>query len=307
MENQKILKDSSVYPEPNTHHNALRQLSVSVNGYTLLGFSISGLSSYLQVPELDLCFDMGECPISAVPLNHVFLTHAHGDHSRCLMRHKSLRKMIGIEKPAAYYLPASVYAQAKEWIRAEAAFEGVSDQKFLLPEIIPVNAGEWQPLLHRPDLIYKAFPVRHSLPSLGFTIATRKRKLKEEYLGLPSKEIIQLKTDNVDITREVIEPHITYIGDCLGESLIEQESIWASPILVLECTFLDDDEQVMARKKAHTHIDDIVKALEQFGDTMLTQHIVLKHFSMKYSRKHILKTLEKKIPERFLNHIIALI
>jgi ribonuclease Z len=300
-------KDSSLSPEINAHHNALRQISVDGGSFGLSGFSISGLASYIQVPELDICFDMGECPLSAVSLDHVFLTHAHGDHSRCLMRHDSLRKMIGIEKPAFYYVPESIYPVACDWIRAEAIFEGVSPARFALPSIIPVANNIWLPLEYRPDLLFRAFPVRHSLPSIGFTVALHKRKLKDEFLGLHSQDLIRLKAEGTEITREVIEPKITYIGDCIGESLLDQSHIWESDTVVLECTFLDSDEVPMARKKGHTHLFELVHALEVMGDLVKCKRIVLKHFSMKYGRKHILNSIQRAMPERFRDRVIALI
>ena len=110
-------------------HNALKQIHRTVACSTIQGFSISGLATYLQFPELDFCVDMGECPLSAIPLNHVFLTHAHGDHARCLMRHNSLRKMMGVERDSVYYLPEEISEGAKAWIKAEAMFEGVGEQK----------------------------------------------------------------------------------------------------------------------------------------------------------------------------------
>jgi len=303
---QQNSKSNSPSLEVN-HHNALQQVVLEHHGLSIQGFSISGLSSYLQFPELDLCFDMGECPLSALPLNHVFLTHAHGDHSRCLMRHDSLRKMIGIERPAAYYLPENIYANACNWIRAEAAFEGVSENRFTLPNLIPVKSLQWTPFAYRPDLIFRSFPVRHSIPSQGFTVAIQKRKLLDEFVGLPGPEIVQLKKQNIEITRKVIEPKVTYIGDCVGESLLEQSHIWDSEILVLESTFLDPDEQAMARKKGHTHISEIRLALETLGERVKCQRIILKHFSMKYSKKHILYRIANSLPPEFLPRIQALV
>lgn len=300
-------KNNLPFPEVNQHHNALRQIGIECRGFNVSGFSISGLSSYIQVPELDVCFDMGECPLTAIPLNHVFLTHAHGDHSRCLMRHDSLRKMIGIERPATYYIPEAIFAGACNWIKAEAMFEGVHESRFNMPHLIPVKSGDWVSLEYRPDLLFKAFPVKHSISSMGFTIAYHKRKLLDEYVGLSSKEIIRLKAENVEITREVIEPKITYIGDCLGDSLLDQSHIWNSEVLVLECTFLDSDEVAMARKKGHTHIQEIVHAMETLGDKIQSQKIILKHFSMKYGKKHIMNVLERQIPERFRDRVVALI
>ncbi len=49
------------------HLNALAQKQITAGHLTLAGFSISGLATYLQVPELDVCFDMGECPNHQLP------------------------------------------------------------------------------------------------------------------------------------------------------------------------------------------------------------------------------------------------
>ena len=151
-------------------HNALRQIHVDTPCSPISGFSISGLATYIQIPELDFCIDMGECPLSAIPLNHVFLTHAHGDHARCLMRHHSLRKMMGVERDSVYYMPECVSENAKAWIKAEALFEGVGEAKFRYPDIEPVVAGGLQFLSYRKDLALEAFEVKLSLPALGGTL-----------------------------------------------------------------------------------------------------------------------------------------
>jgi len=246
---------------------------------------------------------MGECPLSAIGLNHVFLTHAHGDHSRCLMRHDSLRKMMGVQRGAKYYIPIQIYEAACNWIKAEAMFEGVSEARFTLPELVAVEPGAWQALDYRPDLLYRGFPVKHSIPSLGFTIASHKRKLKEEYVGMGRNDIIALRESGVEITREVIEPRVTYIADCIGDSLIEQKHIWDSNIVIIECTFIEEDELTMARKKGHTHLQEIVQVLQTLGTDIKSSTIVLKHFSMKYARKHIFQKVDQMIPDDFKSRI----
>ena len=288
-------------------HNALRQVQVDAGSYHIAGFSISGLSTYIQVPELDLCFDMGECPLTALSLNHVLLTHAHGDHSRCLMRHDSLRKMMGVPSPATYYIPEEIYAPACEWIRAEALFEGVSPARFTLPAIVPVRCGERIPLRYRKDLYLQAFPVKHSLPTVGYTIYYHKRKLRDEYLQLPGPEIMRLRQQGVEVTREVYDPKISFTGDCLGESLWEQRHIWDSETVVCECTFLDPEEEPMARKKGHTHLNHLVRTLQMLGPDIRCRRLVLSHFSMKHSKKEILGILDKAIPEAFKDRVVAFI
>lgn len=283
------------------HHNALQQVHLEVNGLRISGFSISGLSSYIQMPDLNLCFDMGECPLSAIGLNHVFLTHAHGDHSRCLLRHHSLRKMMNIKHEAHYYLPASIYQEAKDWIKYEAIFQGVKAERVEYPQLEPVTPGTWIPFGRRADLVFKAFPVRHTIPSLGYTVAVRKKKLKEEYLGYNREQIIALRESGTEITRDVFETQVTFIGDCTGASLVEQSHIWQSPLLIIECTFIDDDEINLAAERGHTHLRDIIAAYQKFASEAQTQTIILKHFSMKYPRKFVFDKINRELPTNMKN------
>ena len=189
-------------------HNALKQVRLHAACSSMQGFSISGLATYLQFPEMNFCVDMGECPLSATPIDHVFLTHAHGDHARCIMRHNSLRKMMGVERDSVYYIPESIYEGAKAWIKAEAMFEGVNESKFRYPELEPVKAGTRTPLRYRKDLVIEPFEVRHSVPAMGATVYLHKKKLLDEFLGKSAQEIIELRQKGVEITREVYDPQL---------------------------------------------------------------------------------------------------
>lgn len=288
-------------------HNALKQVHVETPTTSVSGFSISGLATYLQMPELDFCVDLGECPLSATSINHVFLTHAHGDHARCLMRHHSLRKMMGVERDSVYYIPENIAERAKDWIRAEALFEGVAENKFRLPTIVPVAPNELQFLEYRKDLALEAFEVKHSIPAMGGTVYHYKKKLKEEFLQKTPAELIALRENKVEITREVYEPLVSFMGDCLGESLLDNYRVFQSKILITECTFLSPEDEAMSVKKGHSHINHIVHALKEMGDSVKCEKIILSHFSMKYSDKYIRDAIAKAIPEEFKDKIVVLL
>ena len=291
-------------------YNALRQVSLETSKENLVGFSVSGLATYVQVPELDLCFDMGECPLSALPLDHVFLSHAHGDHARCLMRHHSLRRMTGIETEAVYYLPAELVESARRLADAEADFERVEPSCRSTPSFVGMEPSETPvELAYRRDLRVSAFRVHHRrLPALGYTIYDYKRKLKEEFANLPGRELADLRLNKgVEITREVCEPRISFCGDTTVKGLSNNPAIWNSRGVIAECTFLAPGEESMARKKGHTHIADLVALLRELGSDLKSETIVLSHFSMKHTPAQILRFAAEQVPEELRDRIKLLI
>jgi ribonuclease Z len=288
------------------HHNALRQTTLRLDSLTIAGFSIAGLATYVQVPELDACFDLGECPLSALPLNHVFLTHAHGDHARCLPRHWQLRRMLGMVRDARYFLPESIRATGEAWVRAEAGFEGVPEAEVVTPPFEGLRPGDVVQL-GRKDLRVRAFPVVHRVPSLGYTLLMVKRKLKPELAGRPGPELARLRQEGAEIQDEVVEPRLTFIGDCIGQSLFDEAHIWDSPVLLLEATFLGPGEEELAARKGHTHLHEIAAALEHFGERVRCRHIILKHFSMRYTVDEIRAHVDRAIPPAFRPRIELLL
>ena len=160
---------------------------------------------------------------------------------------------------------------------------------------------------YRKDLAIEAFEVKHSIPTMGGTLYFYKKKLKDEFLGKSATEIIELRKQGVEITREVYEPLVSFMGDCLGESLLDNSRVFQSKVLITECTFLDDGEETMSKKKGHSHLKDIVHALNELDDEIKCEKIILSHFSMKYSERHIREMLDKSIPEKFKERIVAFV
>src|SRR3989304_995110 len=94
---------------PPKHHTPGLPITLKFPQETVVAFSISALSTYALLPELNCAFDMGDCLLDAVPLEHVFVSHSHGDHTRSLFRHDALRRLMGMA-PATYYVPQPTLA-----------------------------------------------------------------------------------------------------------------------------------------------------------------------------------------------------
>jgi len=287
-----------------SHHNPGNPVQLTFPRVTLTAFSISALATYVLAPEFNCAFDMGECPIEAVPLSQVFLSHAHGDHSRCLLRHESLRRLMGME-PATYYIPEETLEGFEGLSRAWHKLENAGSRNFDLPRYHPLKPGD-EVWLHR-QLMARAFRVDHSLPSLGYTLFDVRKKLLPEFQGRSGRELGDLRRQGVTFEQEIQLPLLTFIGDSTIRTLYQEKSIGESEILLLELTYLLEDEKEMAGRRGHTHLDDLLQFLRDCPDTLNNQHIVLKHFSMRYDRRTIIQTLRSRLPADFLErcHILV--
>ncbi len=286
------------------HHNPGRPIVLKLPQETVISFSISALATYVLVPELNVAFDMGECLMDAVPLERVFISHAHGDHTRCLLRHEALRRLLGMA-PATYYVPEQTVEGFRGLAHSWKILENVKESAYQPPQFHPMKSGDvvW---LHR-QLAAKAFPATHTLPSLGYTLFDVRKKLKPEFQGRPGTELGALRRQGVEFEEEVWLPRLTYLGDHTIDTLYREKHVGLSRVLFLELTFLMEDEREMARKRGHTHLDDLLEFLRECPDVLANEHIILKHFSMRYDRNLILNVLKARLPKPFLERVHILV
>lgn len=247
--------------------------TLQVGSLTLQGFSVSALATYVMVEGVDAVFDLGHCHDIALRKSNVFLSHVHIDHMGgvpAYIAQRSIKKM----GPINVYCPSPSVEKLQRVVDAYDALEGRPRGVVIQPsQEVVIGKGA-----------YKVVPVPafHGLPSVGYTLYRCHQRNPEK-----------------------AKPLMTFIGDSTPECMTPETA--KSDVLVMECTFVDDDHRPNAAKHGHTHILDLVELFERSPE-VFSPHIVLKHSSMRYSldyyQRRILEACPPGLRERisFLVH-----
>src|SRR5438128_11928758 len=70
--------------------------------FVIEGRSRAGHETYFRIRELGVALDIGRCPDVIVPMDHVFITHAHLDHSAGIPFYAAQRKLQRLEVGTIY-------------------------------------------------------------------------------------------------------------------------------------------------------------------------------------------------------------
>lgn len=150
----------------------------------------------------------------------------------------------------------------------------------------------------RRNLLVRAFSTRHVGSTLGFTVIDVRYKLKEEFFGLEGPELVELKRKGVEITRRQEVPLVTYLGDTAKSNYSDLASVRDSRVLLIECTFFDEEHVRRARLGRHLHVNDLAAVLEGMNN----EKVILTHLTRRTylgeARKQLKKTLTAEQLER---------
>lgn len=268
---------------------------VTAGPYTVRGLSIAGIHTSLFVRELNLLFDAGIAPRSSAGADNLLLSHGHADHSGALVTLLGIRGLMKLPPPRIL-LPAEL---AESTGSALGLFSRGQRRAFdfVLQPMLP---GDEYAL--RPDLHVRAFRTHHTGPSLGYELFTRVQKLKAPFLGLPSQEIAARRRRGEDLFEEHERPLMAYATDTLASVLDTTPSLLRTPVLILECSFLDDRKSLTATHAGgHVHLDELIERADDFENTA----IVLMHFSQMYAPLEVHAILQRRCPARLWERIVV--
>ncbi len=256
--------------------------------YRVQGYSVAGEETFVQIPELDLCFDVGNAPKLMLNSNFVALSHGHMDHSAGLGYYFSQRVFQGM-KPGTLLCHAALADPIRRLMSAWVDVEAQRTPYQVIGMQPGTKTGEFELKKH---VYLRAFETHHTVPSLGFVVVDKRSKLREEYTGLPQEKLIQLKKAGQEITYIKEVPIVAYLGDTATGSFFSRPDVSQAEILISECTFLESDHRDRAKSGKHLHVHDIVDALK----IIQAKHVVLTHLSRRTHMGQIRQEIDRTIP-----------
>jgi ribonuclease Z len=261
--------------------------SLAHKGLTLEGYSRAAVQTYWRIPEMKLGFDLGLQPWSFMATPTWFVSHTHLDHIAALPVYVSRRRMMKMEPPTIY-LPAESVELVERVLRA---FERL-DRGRMPVRLVGVVPGQEVELSR--ELVVSVLRTRHTIPSLGFLVWERRRKLKPEYHGLEGEQIRDLRLSGVEVSAEFRVPKVAYLGDTTPAGLDENPDVYRAELLIMEMTFVGKDERPeRIHKFGHTHLDDILARADRFANDW----VIASHFSTRLHPDVIARIIEKRLPE----------
>jgi ribonuclease Z len=253
---------------------------------TIEGYSRAAVQSYFRVPELKLGFDIGGSPWDFMSLKSIFVTHPHLDHMAALPVFVARRRMMKMEPPTIY-LPAPVVEATERMLKAWQRL----DRGRMLCELIGVAPGDEIELSR--EHVVTGFATTHTVPSVGYLVWERRRKLRPELVGRPQNEIRDLATQGIEVTQEVRHPLVCYTGDTSPPGLDAEPALYEAQVLITELTFYrPEHRKEKIHKFGHTHIDDIIERADRFKN----ERIIFTHVSTRYLDDQCDKAIRRKLP-----------
>jgi ribonuclease Z len=260
--------------------------SIQVGDLRLEGVSRAGTETWLRVHPPGLAFDAGRGALPLAGARDLFLSHGHLDHALgvpYVLSQRSLHQHAGTR----VFCPAPTAADLAAFVAAAARLEN-AHYDFELVGLEPgqrVEVGK--------GMAVEAFAGDHVVPSLGYHLIRRKRRLRPELAGLERDELLARREAGEEITETLDELALSYVGDAGPAVFATEPRLFTTEVLVVECTFVGDELRDKGARYKHLHVDDLAAHAGRFEN----RAIVLTHLSRRHRRSELLAEVRRRMPE----------
>lgn len=258
----------------------------------VVGYSVAGEETVTQIPELNVCFDIGRAPYFALTSDVICISHGHMDHLAGLAYYLSQRYFQGM-KPGTILLPREMERSVDTMLKCWRDVERQGTPYTL----IPMSPGQmWE---MRRDMGIRCFATHHGGVSLGYSLVSIREKLKPEYIGRPGPELAQMRKNGTEIQYRVEVPMVACLGDTTAGAVFDHPDVQTAEILITECTFFEPTHKTKAKAGRHLHVDQFVELFPKLKNPS----IVLTHVSRRTGIRKARALLRKRLGDEAMSRI----
>ncbi len=269
----------------------------------------------LNVLERFFLFDCGEGTqiqlrrfhIRTGKLNHVFISHLHGDHFLGIFGLISTLNMSGRKQPLHIYGPYKLQGLIQ-------AYVDTMDHGLDYPlEFYPHNYNGKQPVFSDDKIMVESFPLRHRVPTCGFVVREKARLLNLrremlDYYQIPIKAMPLLRQGmdyctpegNIISNNLITKPGASlrsyaFVSDTLKSNTIVPY-IEGVDLLYHEATYADEG-RLRAKQTGHSTARQAAEIALAAG----VKKLIIGHFSNRYANlEPLLNEAREVFPETYL-------
>ncbi len=223
-------------------------------------------------------------------INHIFISHLHGDHFFGVIGLISTMHLLGRDKELHLFGPSRLEEIVQLQLEA-------SQTELVYPLIFHTTQADREEVIYESDKHFvKSFPLDHRIETTGFIFGEkpRRRKIDKEFLlkeDVPVAWMMRIKNGadyvspagivypNAQITRQPPPPRtFAYCSDTRYNPDIAQY-VQGADLLYHEATFMEELKEV-AREKYHSTAAEAALTAREAG----AKHLLLGHFSARYKK-----------------------
>lgn len=256
-------------------------IPVGSTSLSITGNSVAGIRTAFQIPEWRIQLDAGHQSFNKI--SNIFITHTHADHVASL-------PLIILEN-ISDKITTNIYCPKESTKLIEGmitSFLMCNYNSIYVPKryynVIGLEPGYLLEVkLNKQNIIVQSFYSDHTVVTLSYGFIEKKKKLKDEFTGLDSKEIVALKSKGVEITNEVEYKKLVFCGDTSINIFTINPDILTFDNIVIECTFFEEDDLKLAENRKHMHWLQLKPViLENPHINFYLIHISAKHHDIEY-------------------------
>lgn len=259
------------------------------------GYSKSSHRTGIEVIGLNILLDAG-LDIQKSYQN-IFISHQHLDHIIYIPQY-ILNMPKDQKQKTLIYVPPKGLKSIRNYITSALSVSFDHDkpteivQNIFNYNVVPVSTNTDKNIIIKngsEKYLVKVFNLNHTVESIAYGFFSEKKKIKDEYKDYNSKQIVELKQQNIEITNTIISPLFVFIGDTYHD-IFKNEEFLIFPTIIVECTYLMEDEEILGKQNKHICWSQLKPVILKNLDTQF----ILIHFSLKYNDDFIKNFFEQE-------------